>query len=107
MQSSGIVLMVMFGFGGLILWLVGYSIKKNQNIEDIKLPGLNIRDIKDRKGFAHFIGNGLQTMGIVSLLIGGSLILLPVIRMFVLLMFLITLIATCLRMILGIKKFKS
>lgn len=107
MEASNVILMVMFSFCGIILCLIGYHIKKNQEIESIQIPGLNVREIKDKKGFAAFVGNSLKSMGIVSLLIGPSIFLMPVIKMFVLLMFIITLIATCFRLILGVKKFEK
>ncbi|WP_146153679.1 hypothetical protein [Adhaeribacter arboris] len=63
--------------------------------------------MKDKKGMATFVGNNLRSMGFISLLIAGSIFLLPTVKMLVLLMFLVALIAICLRLIMGLKKFNK
>lgn len=107
MEDTSIILMVIFGFCGLLLGLIGYHIKKKQAVESISLPGLVLRNVKDKKGLAAFVGNGLQSMGFISLLIGPSIFLLPRIRVFVLLMFVIALIAICLVLVIGIRRFEK
>lgn len=105
MQANSIILMVVFSFCGILLGLIGNHIRKKQAIESIKLPGLVLRNVKDKKALATFVGNNLSSMGFISLLIAGSILLLPTVKMIVLLMFLVALIAICIRMVLGLKKF--
>lgn len=107
MQANSIILMVVFSFCGILLGLIGNHIRKKQAIDSIKLPGLILRDVKDKKGLATFVGNNLSSMGFISLLIGGSILLLPTVKMIVLLMFLVALIAICIRLILGLRKFNK
>ncbi len=107
MQANGILLMVIFSLCGILLWLVGHHIKKKQAVESISLPGLVLRNVKDKKGLATFVGNNLRSMGFISLLIAGSIFLLPTVKMLVLFMFLVALIAICLRLILGLRRFNK
>lgn len=107
MGSNDIILLVVFNSCGILLWLIGSHIKKSQAIESIWLPGLVLKDVKDKKGLATFVGNSLTAMGIISMLIGASIFLLPTIKMVVLLMFLIALVAICLTLVLGLRKFRK
>jgi len=107
MQANSVILMVVFSFCGVLLGLIGNHIRKKQAIESIMLPGLVLRNVKDKKALATFVGNNLSSMGFISLLIAGSILLLPTVKMIVLLMFLVALIAICLRLILGLKKFQK
>ncbi|QMU27186.1 hypothetical protein [Adhaeribacter radiodurans] len=63
--------------------------------------------MKDKKGLATFVGNNLRSMGLISLLIGASIFLMPPVKTLVLAMFLIALIAVCLRLILGLRRFNK
>ena len=107
MQANSVILMIIFSFCGILLGLIGNHIRKKQAIESIMLPGLVLRNVKDKKALATFVGNNLSSMGFISLLIAGSILLLPTVKMIVLLMFLVALIAICIRLILGLRKFKS
>ncbi|PSR56776.1 hypothetical protein AHMF7605_26405 [Adhaeribacter arboris] len=107
MQDNSIILLIIFSFCGLLLWLVGNHIKKKEALKSISLPGLVLKNVKDKKGMATFVGNNLRSMGFISLLIAGSIFLLPTVKMLVLLMFLVALIAICLRLIMGLKKFNK
>ncbi len=107
MQANSVILMVVFSFCGVLLGLIGNHIRKKQAMESLTLPGLVLRNVKDKKGLATFVGNSLSSMGFISLLIAGSILLLPTVKMIVLLMFLVALIAICIRLILGLKKFQK
>jgi hypothetical protein len=107
MSSNIVVLFVVFGLCGLFLGLIGNSIKKKQSINSIALPGLSARKVKDKKGLAIFVGNGLIQMGIISLLMGGSIFILPPLKVWVLLTFLVALIANFLRLVLGIRNYQE
>ncbi|QNF33449.1 hypothetical protein HUW51_12230 [Adhaeribacter swui] len=107
MQPNSIILMVVFSSCGILLGWIGNHIRKKQSIESIMLPGLIVKNVKDKKALSTFVGNNLSSMGFISLLIAGSILLLPTVKMIVLLMFLVALIAICIRLILGLRKFNK
>lgn len=105
MEEINVLLIVMIGFLGLLLLLIGYQVKHNQSIESISLPNLAVEKIRDKAGFSRFAGSRAMWLGFSAILTAALMGLLSQFLMMIILLFSFLVAAFSLELITGYKRY--
>ena len=89
METASILLIVMFGFSGVLAFLMGYQIRQGQASDAISLPGLSLEKIKDRAEFSRFVGSRVMVIGLLGILTAASIGLIPAVTQLILFVFIL------------------
>jgi hypothetical protein len=104
-EGINILLVVILGFVGAIMLLIGYLVKQNQSIESISLPNRALEKVRDKVGFSRFAGNRVMRMGVGALITAILIALLPQFLMMAILLFILLTAAFGLELIFGCKRY--
>jgi hypothetical protein len=104
-EGINILLIVILGFVGAIMLLIGYLVKQNQSIESISLPNRALEKVRDKVGFSRFAGNRVMRMGVGALITAILIALLPQFLMMAILLFILLTAAFGLELIFGCKRY--
>lgn len=107
MEATTIILTVMLGFAGVLLLLLGYLTRKNQDPTGISLPNLDLSKIKDKKGFAIFVGTHVMLIGVFCISAGVFVFTVPRLTLLALVLFMFLVITMSFRLVILHKKFEQ